>query len=73
MEKENNFYVIMKDNIDPYLDYYLTHNIFYTEYDISMSFQDNCIFASNYLEEIKKYLEKDSKKYNYTYEIEVFE
>ena len=58
MEKENNFYVIMKDNIDPYLDYYLTHNIFYTEYDISMSFQDNCIFASNYLEEIKKYLFK---------------
>lgn len=69
MKNEKEFYVIMQDIATPYLSYYLTHNLFYTSYDISDSFQDNCIFTADHLKEVKEYLEKDSKEYNYTYEI----
>lgn len=69
MKNEKEFYVIMQDIADPYLSYYLTHNLFYTSYDICDSFQDKCIFTADHLKEIKEYLDKDGKEYNYTYEI----
>lgn len=67
--KAKEFYVIMQDNVEPYSKYYLTHDLFYLYYDTSYSFQDNCLFGNYYLEDVKQYLEKDSKKYNYNYEI----
>lgn len=67
--KAKEFYVIMQDNVEPYSKYYLTYDLFYLYYDTSYSFQDNCLFGNYYLEDVKQYLEKDSKKYNYNYEI----
>lgn len=69
MKNVKEFYVIMQDIAEPYLHYYLTHNLFYTSYDISESFQDNCIFGGDHFKEVKEYLDKDSKEYNYTYKI----
>ena len=70
MEKQ--FYVIMKNNVEPYGNYYLTHDLFYTDYDISYSFQDNCLFNESEFKNVKEYLKKDSEKYYYKYEI-IFE
>lgn len=69
MKNNKQFYVIMQDNAEPYSTYYLTHDLFYINYWTSDSFQDNCLFASYYLDQVKQYLEEDSKKYNYNYEI----
>lgn len=69
MKNEKEFYVIMQYNAEPYSTYYLTHDLFYMNYNTSYSFQDDCLFGSYYLEDVKQYLEKDSKEYNYTYKI----
>ena len=49
--------------------YYLTHDIFYSNFDISESFQDDCLFDIKELEMVKNYLEKDSASYDYNYKI----
>ena len=49
--------------------YYLTHDIFYSDFDISESFQDDCLFDIKELEMVKNYLEKDSASFDYNYKI----
>lgn len=73
-EKETKeFYIVLKDNCSPYLKYYLTHDIFYTNYDITDALQDACIFTSDHLQEVTDFLKNYAKEYNYKYQIEYLE
>ena len=67
IKKEEYFTVTIKFNSYP--TYYLTHDIFYSNFDISESFQDDCLFDIKELEMVKNYLEKDSASCDYTYTI----
>ena len=69
-EKIEYFTVTIKLNSYPtYEAYYLTHDISYSNFDISESFQDDCLFDIKELEMVKNYLEKDSALYDYDYTI----
>lgn len=69
-EEETYFTVTIKFNTYPtYPTYYLTHDIFYSNFDINESFQDDCLFDVKELEMVKDYLKKDSALYDYNYTI----
>lgn len=72
-EETEYFTVSIKFNSYPSsMIYYLTHDVFYSNFDISESFQDDCLFDIKELEMVKNYLEKDSVScdYNYTINLE---
>ena len=70
IKKEEYFTVTITFNSYPtYEAYYLTHDIFYRNFDLSESFQDDCLFDVKELETVKNYLEKDSALYDYNYTI----
>lgn len=70
IKKEEYFTVTIEFKSYPtYEAYYLTHDIFYSNFDISESFQDDCLFDVKELEMVKNYLEKDSALYDYNYTI----
>lgn len=69
MFKEEIEYFTVTINFDAYTAYYLTHDIFYSNFDISESFQDDCLFDVKELETVKDYLKKDSALYDYNYTI----
>lgn len=69
MFKEEIEYFTVTINFDAYTAYYLTHDIFYSDFDISESFQDDCLFDIKELEMVKDYLKKDSALYDYNYTI----
>lgn len=69
-EKIEYFTVTIKFNSYPtYEAYYLTHDIYYSSFDINESFQNDCLFDIKELEMVKNYLENDSALYDYDYTI----
>lgn len=72
IKKEEYFTVTIKFNSYPSnMIYNLTHDIFYSNFDMSESFQDDCLFDVKELEMVKNYLEKDSVLYDYNYTINI--